>query len=97
MNVDDCEGAPCQNGGARVDGVASFSCECAAGLQGSGINIDDRVDEPCQNFSECVDGVNGNQCEPGLKVRTVRPILTSVRLSPALTGLSVRHPRRLPL
>jgi hypothetical protein len=71
LNVDDCEGSPCQNGGLCVDGVASFACQCAIGFTGTTcvLNIDDCAGEPCQNFSTCIDGLADYtcECEPGFE------------------------------
>ena len=30
-----CEGIPCQNGGSCSDGIAGFTCKCAAGYEGA--------------------------------------------------------------
>ncbi|MGK0358056.1 MAG: cysteine-rich repeat protein [Bradymonadia bacterium] len=43
---DDCAGDPCQNGGACLDGVDAFTCECAPGFYG----------EACED-EQCGDGV----------------------------------------
>ncbi|CAH1268604.1 CLEC4M [Branchiostoma lanceolatum] len=37
-DVDECQSNPCQNGGVCVDGVNSYSCNCAAGF--GGVNCD---------------------------------------------------------
>ena len=33
-DIDDCVSSPCQNGGACVDGVNSFTCNCKPGYTG---------------------------------------------------------------
>ncbi|MGB0592577.1 MAG: MopE-related protein, partial [Myxococcota bacterium] len=42
-DIDECADAPCLNGGICTDGVASFSCACAAGFEGEtcDVNIDE--------------------------------------------------------
>ena len=34
-DIDECAPAPCQNGGACIDGVNTYTCECAAGYEGA--------------------------------------------------------------
>jgi hypothetical protein len=64
-DVDDCADAPCLNGGTCVDGVASFTCECADGFEGEdcGVNTDDCTEDACLNGGTCVDGVASFTCE----------------------------------
>ena len=64
-NVDDCVGAPCENGGECVDGIGSFTCTCADGFDGElcDNDIDDCAGEPCQNGGQCIDGVAQFTCE----------------------------------
>ena len=33
-DIDDCESNPCQNGATCVDGIDSYTCECANGYSG---------------------------------------------------------------
>ena len=33
-DTDDCQPNPCQNGGVCIDGVNSFTCNCAPGFEG---------------------------------------------------------------
>ena len=37
-DINDCEADSCANGGTCIDGVDSFSCECAAGFAGPNCN-----------------------------------------------------------
>jgi len=48
-----------------VDGVNSFTCDCAAGFSGDtcDINVDDCASLPCRNKGVCVDGVDSFTCE----------------------------------
>ena len=34
VNIDDCPGNQCQNGGTCVDGIDMYSCECIPGYIG---------------------------------------------------------------
>ena len=34
-DIDDCPGHDCQNGGTCVDGVNTFTCNCADGYDGN--------------------------------------------------------------
>ncbi|XP_066289172.1 IgGFc-binding protein-like [Branchiostoma lanceolatum] len=63
--IDRCDPNPCENGGACTDGADSYTCECAAGFEGSQceINIDDCTPDPCKNGGACTDGDNSFLCE----------------------------------
>ena len=39
LDIDDCVGVNCQNGGACVDGVDSYSCTCGQGYAGTHCEI----------------------------------------------------------
>ncbi len=55
-NVDECADHPCQNGGTCTDGIASFSCACAANYQGAQC-------ETCPtNYRDC-NGQTADGCE----------------------------------
>ncbi|XP_078672770.1 adhesion G-protein coupled receptor G7-like isoform X1 [Branchiostoma floridae x Branchiostoma belcheri] len=64
QDTDDCRGVICQNGGICVDGVNSYSCNCAPGFEGlhCETNTDDCRGVICQNGGTCVDGVNSYSC-----------------------------------
>ncbi|XP_010874503.2 protein crumbs homolog 2 [Esox lucius] len=71
-NVDECESAPCQNGGSCEDLVNSYECACRPGFTGvhCEVDIDECESDPCQNGGSCVDGDNSYTChcvgaEPG--------------------------------
>ena len=34
VNIDECEGVTCENGGRCQDGENQFTCECEAGFRG---------------------------------------------------------------
>lgn len=59
-----CGDAPCQNGATCVDDVASFSCHCAPGYNGSRCEstIDGCASDPCENGGTCQDGERGFVC-----------------------------------
>jgi len=43
-DINECLSSPCQNGGACIDGINSFSCNCTSGWQGI----------KCENGSRCI-------------------------------------------
>ncbi|KAF0036935.1 hypothetical protein F2P81_009809 [Scophthalmus maximus] len=64
-NINDCESAPCLNGGTCIDGVRQYQCVCAEGWDGPAClhNVDDCSSAPCLNRGVCRDLVNGFYCE----------------------------------
>ncbi|XP_068444759.1 protein jagged-1a-like [Clinocottus analis] len=66
-NINDCESAPCLNGGTCIDKVSQYQCICAAGWDGPTCqnNIDDCGAAPCRNRGACRDLVNDFYCECG--------------------------------
>uniref|UniRef100_A0A7N6A590 Delta-like protein n=1 Tax=Anabas testudineus TaxID=64144 RepID=A0A7N6A590_ANATE len=64
-NINDCESAPCLNGGTCIDKVNQYECICAEGWDGPTClnNIDDCSSAPCQNRGVCRDLVNDFYCE----------------------------------
>ncbi|XP_052240048.1 fibropellin-1-like [Dreissena polymorpha] len=79
VDPNDCQSAPCQNGGACTDGLATFTCSCAAGYTGAtcATNIYECSSNPCKNMASCNDGVNGYTCScvagyTGIHCETIR-------------------------
>ncbi|KAM6941369.1 protein jagged-1a-like isoform 1-T1 [Lycodopsis pacificus] len=64
-NINDCESAPCLNGGTCIDKVSQYQCICADGWDRPTCqnNIDDCSAAPCQNRGVCRDLVNDFYCE----------------------------------
>ncbi|XP_033480646.2 protein jagged-1a isoform X1 [Epinephelus lanceolatus] len=64
-NINDCESAPCLNGGTCIDKVSQYQCICADGWDGPTCqnNVDDCSSSPCQNRGVCRDLVNDFYCE----------------------------------
>ncbi len=64
-NIDECVAAPCENGGACTDGVASYTCACPADFTGATCetNVDECASAPCENGGVCTDGVASYTCE----------------------------------
>ena len=91
-NIDDCPGNNCQNGATCVDGVNSYTCDCADGYDGTNCqnNIDECAANPCNSkhaAAVCTDLVNGYTCrlhKHGLpRALTATKRSTSARESPA--------------
>lgn len=59
------QSGPCQHGGSCVDGLNSYTCECAGtGYAGDdcSVNIDECAPQPCRNGGTCLDDVNDYHC-----------------------------------
>ena len=39
LDIDDCKGKSCDNGGTCIDGIASFQCKCPVGFTGLACEI----------------------------------------------------------
>ncbi|KAG8240118.1 hypothetical protein J437_LFUL019751, partial [Ladona fulva] len=89
-NVDDCNPAPCFNGGRCVDGVNWFLCECARGFTGPDcrININECASSPCAGGGTCVDGIGEFKCicPPGLKGARCEEDINDCKLNPCHNG-----------
>jgi hypothetical protein len=57
VNINECESAPCLNGGTCNDMVAGYECKCPDGIRGEQCEIDDDdcASGPCQNDGACKD------------------------------------------
>ena len=64
LDIDDCAGNSCQNGGTCTDLLNDFMCSCAPGYTGpvceTAVNECDSV--PCQYGGSCTDGDNTYTC-----------------------------------
>lgn len=66
INIDDCGGNLCQNGGTCIDGINTYTCLCPSNFTGSYCSQD--VDEcslqpqPCQNSATCANTIGGFNC-----------------------------------
>ncbi|CAB0039615.1 unnamed protein product [Trichogramma brassicae] len=65
INIDECAGNPCLNGGTCTDLINGFKCKCADGFAGvhCQINVDDCASSPCRNGGTCHDSVARYTCE----------------------------------
>lgn len=61
INIDDCMSDPCQNGGTCIDGIDTYSCECAPGFEGSHCeeNRNECALNVCVHVKDCRDLVSG--------------------------------------
>lgn len=64
MNIDDCQGNPCQNGGTCIDKVNEFHCQCVPGFVGDLCQnrVDYCVTKPCANGGTCLQRTNNYEC-----------------------------------
>lgn len=66
INIDDCPGHLCQNGGTCVDGINSYTCRCPPTFTGEHCQLD--VDEcslrpsVCHNGATCTNSFGGFSC-----------------------------------
>ena len=53
LEVDECAGGPCSNGGTCTDLRADYSCACALGFTGKSceVDINECESSPCQHGS----------------------------------------------
>ena len=49
-DLNECSPNPCQNDGTCTDGIASFTCACAAGYTGRNCTIGERQYRSTKNF-----------------------------------------------
>lgn len=73
IDINECEGDPCQNGATCTDGIDEYTCLCKAGYTGE--NCEEEINEcevyqPCQNQARCV----------GELISLAKYVMTSVKL-----------------
>ena len=56
--VDECASSPCLNGGACVDGVAQYACDCGAGWIGELCEIEFIVPDTCPDGTYVMSAAN---------------------------------------
>ena len=42
LDINDCLGSPCNNGGTCTDGIATYSCACPPGFTGTDCEISEK-------------------------------------------------------
>ncbi|KAI5614129.1 crumbs family member 2b isoform X1, partial [Silurus asotus] len=64
LNIDECEFAPCLNGGSCEDLINAYKCSCSPGFTGfiCEVNNDECESAPCQNGALCEDAINDYVC-----------------------------------
>ena len=63
VDIDNCEGNPCLNGGTSTDGVGSYTCSCAAVFTGMDC-------ERSMSLLAIIDPTNSAECNEKLKNQT---------------------------
>lgn len=66
IDIDDCVGDPCLNGGQCIDQLGGFRCDCSGtGYEGENceLNIDECLSNPCTNGAKCLDRVKDYFCD----------------------------------
>lgn len=60
INIDECAGHPCHNGGTCQDGINSFTCRCPEGYHGPTClsEVNECDSNPCIHGA-CRDSLNG--------------------------------------
>lgn len=60
VNIDECAGSPCHNGGTCEDGIAGFTCRCPEGYHDPTClsEVNECNSNPCIH-GVCRDGLNG--------------------------------------
>lgn len=95
INVDDCQGDPCLNGGTCVDHVNRFRCQCVPGYVG--LLCQDKVDyclaKPCANGGQCKPGTNDYRCycKAGFTGKDCSIDVDECRSSPCRNGGTCRN------
>lgn len=66
VNIDDCPGNLCQNGGRCIDGIGTYTCECSSEYTGEycSEDVDECALHPdiCQNGATCANTNHGYSC-----------------------------------
>ncbi|XP_027023125.2 protein crumbs homolog 2b isoform X2 [Tachysurus fulvidraco] len=70
FNIDDCEVAPCLNGGSCEDRINAYQCFCTPGFTGfmCELDIDECNSAPCKNGALCEDVINDYICHCPISV-----------------------------
>lgn len=89
ININECEGIECRNGGTCIDLVNNFICRCPRGYDGRLCqnNIDDCLEANC-NSGTCIDGLNSFTCicNPGFTGEFCNVTIDNCANNPCLNG-----------
>uniref|UniRef100_A0A8C6WMM5 EGF-like domain-containing protein n=1 Tax=Neogobius melanostomus TaxID=47308 RepID=A0A8C6WMM5_9GOBI len=90
VDIDECEGSPCENGGTCRNNPGGFHCECKTGFSGTvcSIDIEKCLKMNCQNNGTCVhtDDSYYCQCIPGFEGLTCERAIDYCMSSPCVMG-----------